>query len=278
MSLSESPLDFIFVGAAKCGSTWFYKALDAHPNVHVPSAKDVYFFDQYYHKGIRWYHDIVMPSNSFVGRKGELSHDYMFDIDAMERIVNYNKNIKIIMCLRNPIERCISAFRFMKRNGTDSNTFRNTMIDNPRLIDQSKYYKYVKYCLDILPAYNVKIFIFDDLKDNSLLILKELYSFIGVDENYFYENHAKKELPASKARIQLLANIAKKIARLLRKFGQPNLIGVVKHSFMNKLLYKRDYTEFMIQPADKEWLLDEFISDVCLLEQLIDRDLSTWKK
>lgn len=47
--------NFLYIGGYKSGSSWIYEALREHPQVFVPPAKDIQFFDVYYDKGIKWY-------------------------------------------------------------------------------------------------------------------------------------------------------------------------------------------------------------------------------
>ena len=47
--------NFLFIGAAKTGSSWLYEIMLQHPEIFVPRIKDPYFFDRFYEKGLDWY-------------------------------------------------------------------------------------------------------------------------------------------------------------------------------------------------------------------------------
>ena len=47
--------NFLFIGPDKTGSSWMFHILSRHPDCFVPVAKDIYFFDRYYSKGMGWY-------------------------------------------------------------------------------------------------------------------------------------------------------------------------------------------------------------------------------
>ena len=66
---------FLYIGAARAGSSWMYEILREHPDVFVPLAKDIYFFDKHYDRGLQWYRSFFASAG---GRRaiGELSHDY----------------------------------------------------------------------------------------------------------------------------------------------------------------------------------------------------------
>ena len=50
----EKP-DFVIIGAAKCGTTSLYEYLSRHPNVFPSEKKEIYYFNDNYSKGMRWY-------------------------------------------------------------------------------------------------------------------------------------------------------------------------------------------------------------------------------
>ena len=47
--------NLVYIGPDKAGSTWLFGLLNRHPDVFMTPAKDLYFFDRYYDKGIEWY-------------------------------------------------------------------------------------------------------------------------------------------------------------------------------------------------------------------------------
>ena len=79
---------FLFVGADKCGSTWLFKVLQQHPQCFVPAAKDIYFFDRYYGRGLQWYASFFSSAPRSARAIGELSHDYLYSEQAAERIAS----------------------------------------------------------------------------------------------------------------------------------------------------------------------------------------------
>ena len=67
--------NFLFLGPDKTGSSWMFNLLRSHPECFVPRAKDIYFFNKYYHLGWDWYLSHFKNADSFKA-VGELSHDY----------------------------------------------------------------------------------------------------------------------------------------------------------------------------------------------------------
>lgn len=268
--------DFLFVGAAKCGSTWFFKALEAHPEVFVPPAKDIYYFDDHYDRGIAWYESFFAAADTALAI-GEVSHNYLYSGEALDRINDDLPNVKLIACLRDPIERAISAYLFMRRNGTAGRNFRETLQANPKIMERGRYASYISRCFEQFGRDRVRVFLFDDLQANPGAMAQALYSFIGVDATFMHKDAHKKVLPASKARFQWLASGAKKAARVVRKLGFPGLVGRLKAAGMTGLLYEPlESEDFVISAEDHRWLSDYFENDVRALEAALGTDLTGW--
>lgn len=47
--------NFLYIGPDKAGSSWLHEVLIQHPEVFLSEAKDLYFFDRYYDRGMAWY-------------------------------------------------------------------------------------------------------------------------------------------------------------------------------------------------------------------------------
>ena len=269
--------DFLFVGAAKCGSTWFFKALQAHPEVFVPPAKDIYYFDQHYDRGVVWY-ESFFEGAEFARAIGEVSHDYLYSSEAIDRINADLPNVKLIACLRDPIERAYSAYLFMRRNGTAERNFRETLEVNRKIMERGRYAGFIERCFDQFGRDRVKVFLFDDLQANPSELARALYAFIGVDETFIYKNAHKKVLPASKARFLWLASGVKRGARVVRKLGYPGLVGRLKKTtWVSNFLYEPLRNDAItISDEDRRWLYDYFRDDVRVVEESLGADLKEW--
>lgn len=106
----EIPPSFLIVGAQKAGTTSAHQILSAHPQLVGSSVGEVdYFFqDSLYQRGAGWYH------SHFSGRLGQLSYEaspaYLCCPKVAARIADYNPGMKLILFLRDPVERAYSAW------------------------------------------------------------------------------------------------------------------------------------------------------------------------
>ena len=77
----------IYIGPGKTGSTWLFEFFKLRPDVYVTPAKDLYFFDKYFERGLEWY------AKQFAAADGEtviaeICHDYIVSPLAAERIAH----------------------------------------------------------------------------------------------------------------------------------------------------------------------------------------------
>lgn len=271
---------FIYIGAPKCGSTWIYKAVHTHPEVYVPVAKEIYFFDRYYSKGLDWYASFFAKSGPKTKAIGELSTQYLYSHEAALRIARDLPAVKVFACIRNPLERFLSQYMHGRRNNLIKDSIENILIlkKPPLILKFGKYYNYLVMYKELIGDEKFRVFLFDDLKQDPFGFASNIYKFIGVDPYFEYLDAEKKVLPASNFRIGWLAFLVKKAARLSRDVGFANLVGRIQESFIVNLLYKQISKGDKITLTDEQrkWLIDYYAEDVANIEKLLDRDLSHW--
>ena len=124
--------DFLIIGAPRCGTTSLFYYLAEHPQI-VPSAtKELHFFDDHYAKGMRWYRaqfpTTVQKYYAEHMRKrdfftGEATPAYLFYPHAAERIAKALPNVKLIVLLRNPVDRAFSHYWLLSRVNKETLSF-----------------------------------------------------------------------------------------------------------------------------------------------------------
>ena len=118
-------LDFCGIGAPRCGTTSLHDILIQHPNIFLPSVKEVHFFNnpQNYSKGLGWYEQFFKRDNKYK-IYGEITPSYIYHPNVPERIhTTFGKDIKLIINLRNPVSRAFSHYKINKRKGFEKATF-----------------------------------------------------------------------------------------------------------------------------------------------------------
>ncbi|WP_256759521.1 sulfotransferase domain-containing protein [Cohnella sp. WQ 127256] len=123
--LSEQRMpDFVIIGAQKAGTTSLYHYLNQHPVIAGAVVKEVHYFDLNYDKPREWYLQFF-PSLLEKKRRltGEASPYYLFHPLAARRLRETLPDAKIIVILRNPIDRAYSHYHHSVRNLGETLTF-----------------------------------------------------------------------------------------------------------------------------------------------------------
>ena len=109
---------FLGLGVQKGGTTSLQRLLEQHPNVFLPRAKELHYFSLHYAKGEAWYRTHFDEA----GAKqlcGEITPYYVFHPEAHKRISQLLPQAKLIVLLRDPIDRALSQYFHSKRLGLE---------------------------------------------------------------------------------------------------------------------------------------------------------------
>ncbi len=101
--------DFLIIGAQKAGTTALYAYLRRHPEVTGPTWKEVSYFDRHFQRGPAWYRG-NFPLRSRRQIVGEASPSYVFHPQAPERVAALVPDVRLIVLVRDPVERALSHY------------------------------------------------------------------------------------------------------------------------------------------------------------------------
>ena len=274
---------FIGIGVQKSATTWMYSMLTSHPEIKGAKGglknKEVNFFNRSYFLGFDWYNNKFEFGDHIVG---EFSTLYFPECSVPERVYKYNPDIKLILIVRNPIDRAFSQhkFQFMKnRLSEKSKDFDCALEINPSYIDQGLYAKHLANWLNFFTLKQILIITFDDIKDNCGNELKKAYKFLGVDENYVPDAIQSKVNASYHVKSRLLNRAYSGIARRLpdvvvKIFKKTGLTSIVRRANRKKI------SDEVIKPMTTETrhnLNTIFKDDIVDFESMISRDLSQLK-
>lgn len=124
---------FIIIGAQRCGTTSLYNYLIDHPGVGAATRKEVHYFDLYYDKGLDWYLT-NFPEREAAAVTGEASPYYLFHPHAPRRVWQTMPHVKLIVLLRDPVDRAFSHFHHEVRLQRETLSFEEALAtENERL-------------------------------------------------------------------------------------------------------------------------------------------------
>jgi tetratricopeptide (TPR) repeat protein len=116
--------DFIIVGATKCGTTSLFVYLNQHPQVLSPHKKEINFFNRNFEMGVPWYlahFPAIADADEFI--TGEASPIYLYDEQVIQRVKQLFPETKLIVMLRNPLDRTISEYYHAVNHGLENRSF-----------------------------------------------------------------------------------------------------------------------------------------------------------
>jgi hypothetical protein len=190
---------FCVIGEQKCGTSWLFQNLYGHP--------ELYFENITYKNNINKikepnlfinnsYKNIIIPHNK---KYGDFTPQYLSNKTTALKIYNYNPNMKIIIILRNPLERAKSQYKMqcnfknklysILKNISFTDAFLNNYpLDGRSIKQRSLYYsniiEYHKYFK------NLKIIFNEDIKHNPKNVIDEICKFLEIDT--IYNNNLNK--------------------------------------------------------------------------------------
>lgn len=273
--MTRSP-DFLYIGSSKSGSTWIFKLLSWHPQIYMYPGKHLGFFTREFAKGWDWY-----LSNFKAGPEhivaGEASHSYLLSADARDRIHERLPDVKLLVCLREPVERTYSQYLDGIKNGKMAGTFEEALETNATLIDHSRYGTNLARYLEKFPRDQILIVAFNDLVAAPDRLAAHIFEFLGVDVLEIPKKMHEKVLPAGQPRIHRITQAAKQLARLADRFGLVGLRGKAKTSpTVRNLLYRQftDANRPKMLPETKARLRELMAGEVQRLDRAAGTDFA----
>jgi hypothetical protein len=111
--------NFIVPGAQKAGTTTLHQLLSQHPEIYLPRCKEVQYFSLHAHESPSWYAEYFKQAGP-EQQCGDITPYYLFHPEAPARIAQLLPDIKLIILLRDPVERCLSQYFHACRLGFES--------------------------------------------------------------------------------------------------------------------------------------------------------------
>ena len=286
-------VDFFIVGAPKSGTTSLYHYLSEHPQVEMSSQKEPdYFSDKAIHEQGMYYaknrvNTLDKYESLFVQKEsvvyGEASVSYLFYENVAEDIKKYNPNAKIIIMLRNPIERAFSHYLMDYRLGLISDSFENVLAKiskhkNAHLfyqqyIEVSKYAKQIQRYLDFFKKENILFIDYEDFKKNVSKTVDQVYNFLQISAESTADINTKHNtfiMPKNKI-IRLIYSFV--FLRKILTFLFP--VYLVKN--IRDFLFKADKKPELLKETRSQ-LRIIFNDDIKKMEEVLAKNYSKWIK
>lgn len=287
--------DFFIVGAAKSGTTSLYNYLRQHPNVFMPIEKEPFFFGDWRASVSREDLEGYLRLFEDAGEDtvaGEASTTYLYSESAASEIKQFQPRAKIIMVLRNPVDRAYSQYWHNVRQELVSSSFEEELEEEEKrlregwrgfypgeeppsyYIKSGRYAEQVARFLEVFGSDSVRIYFFEDLGTDAQSVCRDVFSFLRVDPDW-------------------PVNVR----------GVYNVSGPIRNAFLGRLITRRLWIKEVAKRvlpvswlrAVREWVLQKnvatvpemnpetrrrlqrlFEEDILYAQKVTGRDLSHW--
>lgn len=248
---------FIIAGSQKCGTTSLAATLRQHRQVHVPRPKEVHFFDHHFARGPEWYAEQFSPRDHHL-QVGEATPSYLDHPVAGQRLARTLPDARIVILLRNPVDRAYSHYWHRRRLGGEPlETFEEAVAAEPGRRAAAQRFAYLRHAyverghyIDRIEQFvawqgrdRVHVLLLEDLVAQPRPTLRELLRFLDVNP---------------------------KPARRMT-FGQRNTYRSGEAREADRASYPP------MAPRTRAELSEQYAGSNARLAAFLDRDLSSWQ-
>lgn len=302
--------NFLIIGAAKSGTTTLYYYLKQHPQIYMTPVKETNFFAFEGKKieliGVKVTESIKSYQNEIITdldlyRKqfdnvnqeiafGESCPSYLYIPQAALNIKRYTPQAKLIIILRDPIERAYSNFLhnmrerieyyddFSQAIAAESWRIKNGWWWGYHYVQVSLYYEQVKRYFDLFGKSQVKVYLFNQFKNKHELFFSDICQFLEIEDvklieqNSNLEKHNSTGIPANTFLEVLIkdSNLVKKLYQTIIRNKNIRQKITAQVNCFNPLI-KPDLNQ-----ETRAKLLPLFKENILNLQDLIEQDLSIW--
>jgi hypothetical protein len=191
-------LDFVLAGAQKSGTTALHYFLSRHPNITMGNQQEMHFFDNdalfvsaVDYEELHNHYPPLAPSTI----AGDCTPSYIYHEPAMERIWKYNPKIKLLILLRNPVDRAFAHWNMQRFRGREPLDFfdavreeKNRIGGAPAVearrfayIDRGFYGQQLARLFQFFARDQVKVVKFEEFKEKQRDTLASIFSFLGLE-------------------------------------------------------------------------------------------------
>lgn len=246
--------DFIIIGTQRGGTTSLYNYLLAHPQIAAATTKEVHFFDNNFHRGIAWYRaqfpsllqrDLgeMRPSQRVL--TGEASPYYLFHPLAPARAARVVAKTKLIVLLRNPVDRAYSQYCRMVMKGHEPLSFEEALAqEETRTRDEAQklaadphYYSYnhrhytylargmyvdqLQRWMNSFPQEQFLIIKSEDFYATPQMKLKEIFQFLGLPDVASLQPQEYKQFkPSTYSQPKMASEIRKRLLTYFQPYNE----------------------------------------------------------
>lgn len=273
---------FIVLGGHKCGTSSLHSYLEQHPEICLPKIKGQDFFSRMGNRNNQLFRKFEDYIASYDEREllkskvtGEVSSVYLYSDKARQLIKQYLPDAKLVVILRNPVDRSISHFLQTIEIGSSDNIDFQDIFSPAReqegVLKLSFYSQAIQKYLEEFPTKNLKFLLFDSLIKRANFV--DLFEFIGVDTKFQPDTSfiIRKGGVIDDENNKMLKYFRSSIGQLLKPVTtekQRRLMTIKARNYLTK--------KIEVPQSIKDELMDLYREEIVKIEGLTGMDLSKW--
>lgn len=305
---------FLILGAAKCGTTSFYRYLDQHPDLLFSSPKEPIFFEAEYERGLDHYWSACYADWAGQPVIGEgRTHNLMLPY-VPARIHESLPDARLVVLVRDPVDRAYSHWwhrysrsleRMPFRQALDANleriqrgvtyegeagavlwrrglvkTHDNYATRDGHYLELGRYAEQIERYLALFSSSQLEVIFFEDLSEDPLGVTRKAWKFVGLDATQALgdtsAHNRATEFLQSPLRYQLGRIAGRASVGLSRAPQLKRLVPASLGRTINRVLTGKQATRPPMTDDDERWLLEYYEPQNRALEQLAGRPLPHW--
>lgn len=298
--------NLFLIGGMRCGSTALHLLLDQHPDINMSSKKEPYFLiaelkrqnlannyskeleedlETYIEKGnyrtIDKYSTLFDTTRNYKYR-GEASH-YIYHPDSASFLKKKSPQAKIIISVRNPIERLYSHFYHLERRqeflSNDLDAYVNHILiqhqeSNSKILSKGLYFDAVSHWIEIFGEDNVKIVVYEEFKNDRQKVISEIFDWLDLSDSRITNLRPQKTGKIKFKKLFFFINSSTFIKNILRNILSIKYRVRLRSIFYDIFIKKK---RINIERSTRKLLVEFYKEDTIKLEKLLKKKI-LWDK
>ena len=204
--------DFLVIGAKRCGTTSLYQHLPEHPCISKSPHDNMGFFNDNFHLGVNWYKSFfptTFTRNKIKSKFGgflafDVTTKYMEEESTANNVYQTKPNMKIVVILRNPVDRAYSQYHLSVRQTAERRSFEDVVEENMNRLNKESHEHYeikpkfsvkednylkkglyalqLRYWLKIFPRKSILIMSTEEFESNQQAIYNKIFGFLNISQ------------------------------------------------------------------------------------------------
>ncbi|SDI62519.1 sulfotransferase domain-containing protein [Alloyangia pacifica] len=277
----RSGANVICVGVQKCATSFIHSAMGTHPQAGISAPKELDFFSYFFDRGYSWYEKHFSACVALPVRF-EASPSYFYDPRSPERIRGYRPEMKIIVLLRDPVERAYSNHLHEVIQGhIGAVPFEEGLANNPGYIDQGRYATHLRRWFSQFERDSILVMFAEEISADPIGAAQKVYAFSGLDAEHVSPVLLERRNESDRARLPALRAVLRAGGDKLRDLGLEDQLARVKAAGpVQRLLAANSQNMRGIVPpmneATRARLTEVFEEELLALPELLRRESLPW--